>query len=412
MNKEISMKIKISIIYPADPMGSKVGGAETFIKGFIKYAPEYFDIEYIGITGDPKCAAGKWAAARLGNKNFRILPLLYEKDENRKTIIPLALRFVLKLKYSKIDFCNRIILFNRIEPAFLFRKTALPKILVVHNDIEKQIMGSGSEVLWSKFPWLYFTFEKSIFKTLNKIYTVSENTMKFYIAKYAGQAGKYSFIPTWVDTDIFHPVEESKISIRDRLRSLNKALPQNAKWVLFAGRLQKQKAPFRLIDSFLEYYKKNKYSCFIMIGEGNLRKETQLYVSTSGIENSVFFMGSLEQKVIADFYRASDVFLLASDYEGMPISVLEALGSGLPVVSTNAGEVKRVVKNNYSGEVVDNLSKEAISGALNKVLNNGNIYSKENCVESISSYTPQKVLYPLYESIKNLYKGKKPAAEV
>ena len=44
------MNKKVTLIYPFDPLGQKVGGVETFIRGFIKYAPPELDIEHIGIT--------------------------------------------------------------------------------------------------------------------------------------------------------------------------------------------------------------------------------------------------------------------------------------------------------------------------------------------------------------------------
>ena len=43
-------KIVVTIIYPSDPLGQKIGGAETFLKGFIKYAPADIAIELIGIA--------------------------------------------------------------------------------------------------------------------------------------------------------------------------------------------------------------------------------------------------------------------------------------------------------------------------------------------------------------------------
>jgi len=92
----------------------------------------------------------------------------------------------------------------------------------------------------------------------------------------------------------------------------------------------------------------------------------------------------------------------------MPMCVLEALGCGLPVVSTNVGEVKKVVENDFSGEVVESVSPRIISQSIEKVLSTPNKYSKNNCIMSISQYTPQKVLKPLYETIRRLYKERCP----
>ena len=403
------MTVKISIIFPTDPLGPKVGGAEAFLKGVIKYAPEDFDIELIGISSDRiKRPPKRWIKLKLGNREFNFLPLFFEKDENKKTKIPLSLRFTLALKLSQIDASDKVLFFNKIEPAILFRKVRSPKIVVIHNDIQKQIVSEKSEVLWSKFPWLYFIFEHFIFAFTDYIYTVSNNTLEFYQSKYTEQTEKFSFLPTWADIDIFFPKNESKFSIRSNLLSLTKNVPIDEKWILFVGRLQKQKAPLRVIDTFIEYYRKDNAACLIIIGEGNLREAIESYVKKIKIENKVFLLGNMGQETLALFYRASDVLLLTSNFEGMPMCVLEALGCGLPVVSTNVGEVKRVVKNEFSGEIVESVSPECISQAIGKVLSNPNIYSKNNCIMSISQYTPQKVLKPLYETIRRLYKERCP----
>jgi len=398
-------KVEISIIYPIDPFGLKVGGAGTFIRGFIKYAPEDFDVDFIGITSNYKDRPPKkWMKLKFGNKEFVFFPLLFEKNENMYKIVPLSFRFTLALKNSQVVFFNKVLFLNRIEPAILFRKVKFPKIVVVHNDIQKWLEKGKSEVLWSRFPWLYYMFEKFIFSFLDYIYTVSKNSLKFYKSKYPGQREKFEFLPTWVDMDLFHPIEEPKVSIKNRLSSLNKSLPVENKWILFAGRLQEQKAPKRLIDTFLECYKIDEKVSFIIIGEGNLRKEVEKYVKKIGLENNISFLGAIKQEKLADFYRASDVFLLTSNFEGMPISVLEALGCGLPVVTTNVGEVNRIVRNKFSGEVVDSFSPKVICQFVKKVLNNPKIYSIGNCVDAISQYTPHMVLKPVYKNIRNLFK--------
>ena len=401
------MTVKLLIIYPTDPLGPKVGGAGTFLKGFIKNAPEDFDVAFIGISSDrKKRPPKKWVKLTLGNREFNFLPLSFEKDENKKTTIPLSLRFTLALKLSQIDVSNKVLFFNKIEPAILFRKINDPKIIIIHNDIQKQIVSEKSEVLWSKFPWLYFIFEHFIFAFTDYIYTVSNNTLEFYQSKYTEQTEKFSFLPTWADTDIFFPKNESKFSIRSNLLSLSKNLPINEKWILFVGRLQEQKAPLRVIDTFMEYYRKDNAACLIIIGAGNLREAMVLHVKKMKMENKVFFLGNVSQETLALFYRGSDVLLLTSNFEGMPMCVLEALGCGLPVVSTNVGEVKRVVKNEFSGEVVESVSPKIISQSIEKVLSNPDIYSKDNCIKAISEYTPQKVLVPVYERIRELYKKK------
>jgi len=106
---------------------------------------------------------------------------------------------------------------------------------------------------------------------------------------------------------------------------------------------------------------------------------------------------------LAEFYRASDTFLLTSNYEGMPICVLEALACGLPVVSTDVGGVNGVVKNRISGEIVKSFSPYEISKSLKRVLENPLIYSKNNCINAISKFTPQKVLIPLFKKIRYIY---------
>jgi len=398
------LTVKLLIIYPTDPLGPKVGGAETFLKGFIKNAPEDFDIELIGISSDRKNHSPKrWIKLKLGNKEFNFLPLFFEKDENKKTRIPLSLRFTLALRLFSINISSKLLVFNRIEPAILYRGVKCPKIAIIHSDVQKQTERGGSEVLWSKLPKLYFKFEDFIITSMDHVYTVNNNTLGFYQSKYPKQKEIFSFLSTWTDTDMFCLKDEPKNSMKSNLLSLNKDLPIEEKWILFVGRLQKVKAPIRLIDTFMEYYRKDNAACLIVIGEGNLRETMVSYVKKLKIENKVFLLGNMNQETLALFYRASDVLLLTSNFEGMPICVLEALGCGLPVVSTNVGEVKRAVKNEFSGEVVESFLPEHISQSIEKVLSNPDIYSKDNCIKAISEYTPQKVLKPVYETVRRLY---------
>jgi len=398
------MNIKVAIIHPLDPFGFGIGGINTFIKGFIKYSPEYFDISFIGISSDCKARPSrKWAKLNFGDRKFDFYPLFYEKDENKKRIIPLTLRFTFYLKILKIKIHRGILLFDRIEPAIVFRKKYLPKIVIIHNDVNKRLKNE-SEVTWSKFPWLYSLYENFIMNFFNIVYTVNKNNLIYYKSKYYRQKEKFYFLPTWADTEIFYPINKKKEEIRKEILIKNKDLTITGKWILFVGRLQLQKAPLRLIETFHEYHKKNKNNYLLIIGEGNLEQKIKNYVRKLELEKSVFFIKSINQNELVKYYCASDVLLLTSNFEGMPRCVLEALSCGLPVVSTNVGEVNMVVKNDFSGEIVQSFNPFNISQAIKKVLDNPDDYSKFNCLNSISEYTPNKVLKPLYKMIEILSK--------
>jgi len=394
----------IVIIYPTDPLGPGIGGIKTFINGFIKYAPENFSIKFIGISSNnKKRPSKKWTRLSLGYKNFDFFPLFFERDENKKTLIPLSLRFTVALKFSKLKIGGKILFFNRIEPAILFRKkVGFSKVAVVHSDVINQLTKGKSDIIWNKIPWVYFMLEKYIFNFLDVIYVVNKSTLRFYQSKYQEQKEKFYSLPTWVDKKIFYPINKSKEKIRQNLITTDKRLPRLGKWILFVGRLQEEKSPILLIKTFAEYHKQDSDSYLLIIGEGNLRQKMKDYARKLGLVQSVYFIAYKSQVELAEYYRAADVLLLTSNYEAMPICVLEALGSGLPVVSTDVGEVRRIINSGFSGEVVGSVSPLNIFQAIKKVLDNPKIYSKDNCIKAVSDYTPQKVLEYVYKTIRKL----------
>lgn len=399
------MKIRVSIIYPNDPHYPKVGGVAVLIKGFIKYAPEDFDIEIIGTSSDPAARPLKhWTALNIEGKAVRYVPLLYEIDENNKARIPLSLRFTAALTAFRADYSRRLLFFNSIEPSILFVRMKNPQVLIIHNDIEKQVLRGEGEVLWGKIPWFYFQFEKRIMASVDRVYSESGNSIRFYHSRYSSIKDKFAFLPTWVDAGIFHPTADPKLSLRKKICSRGGPMPMEAKWILFTGRLQTQKNPIRMINVFAEYHKKDPQSILVLVGGGNMQPDVERRAHELGLRSKVFIVPGKQQAELVDYYRASDVFLLASNYEGMSVSVLEALSCGLPVVATEAGEVKRVIRKAFSGEVADGFSPEAIAQCLDAVLNNPEVYTSQNCLEAVSEYTAERVLAPLYEAMRKLYR--------
>ena len=104
---------------------------------------------------------------------------------------------------------------------------------------------------------------------------------------------------------------------------------------------------------------------------------------------------------IADVLRGADVFALSSSYEGMPMALLEALGSGLPVVTTDVGEVRKVVLPTC-GEVVTEHAEQPLAEALLRTLQRLPALRGEPCVDAIRPFTPANVLGAVYENYRRL----------
>jgi len=393
---------KIVIVYPMDPLGSKIGGVETFLKGFIGYAPDDFHFRFIGITSDRRVLPLRKAQTlAFGTKRFEFFPVFEKKDENRRDLIPLSFRFTLALLRFRVRTGPGVLFFNRIEPSLAFRRRENPKIGFIHSDIPRQLTAGATDILWSRWPRGYALFENAVFKHLDTVFTNNRNTLNHYVRRYPWEKDKFIHIPTWVDPEVFSPASEPKHSTRAALRSTYPFLPPDEPWIIFAGRLQKVKDPFLAIDGFLDFRQRHRSGVLIVIGEGNLKAAMIERIRRRQMEDKIFLFGEMVQKELAAFYRASDVLISTSRYEGGPRSVLEALGSGTPVVTTDVGEVRRVVKNGFSGEIVDGRSS-SIGEAIVRIINRPEAYSAARCLESVEDLTPRKVLHPVYEKIREL----------
>ncbi len=395
--------IKPLIVYPMDPLGDKIGGIQTFIKNFIKYAPDDFEIEFIGVASDKDQPVGKWQQIIAFGKKVDFLPVLYVKDENVRTKIPLSLKFTLALfRYKKlISPDNRILIYHRIEPALVLPNVLARKVLFIHGSTTDLLYNEHTEAKWRCFPRLYFQMEKKLISRMDKVFVVRQDVVEFYQKNYPFMADRFSFLPTWVDEQTFFPYETS-LKPKHKLAFLKDTnLPADSKLILFVGRLEGIKDPLLLIDSFSHANSSAPETILLIVGKGALRNKMEDRIAQHGLKDKVVFLNNLPQDKVADLMKISDVFLLTSASEGMPRSVLEALGCGLPVVTTDVGEVKRVVSNDFSGLICPERNVAVIGNAVLRVLNE-NKFTSDNCVLSIQDYTAEKVLKQVYDTYRQL----------
>ena len=103
--------------------------------------------------------------------------------------------------------------------------------------------------------------------------------------------------------------------------------------IVTCGRLTEQKNHKLLINAFAEVQKIYPYATLKIYGEGALREELQDQINTLDLNEKVFLMGATNN--VAKALQTADLFVLSSDYEGMPNALMEAMAAGVPCVSTD-----------------------------------------------------------------------------
>jgi glycosyltransferase involved in cell wall biosynthesis len=140
--------------------------------------------------------------------------------------------------------------------------------------------------------------------------------------------------------------------------------------VLFVcvARFAPQKNHSLLLKAFAQGPASDPKAHLVLVGEGVLREQLEEQAKSLGLAGQVHFLGLRTD--IPDVLGAMDVFALSSDWEGNPLSVMEAMASGLPIVTTAAGGVADLVESGKQGLVVPLGDVQGFSGAMISLLRN------------------------------------------
>jgi glycosyltransferase involved in cell wall biosynthesis len=103
-----------------------------------------------------------------------------------------------------------------------------------------------------------------------------------------------------------------------------------------------------------------------IVGEGNQLLELKNLTSKLNIEDKVVFKGYLDHSKLAEAYQQSDIFVLPSLNEGMSNAVLEAMASGLPIITTDTGGTVELLDDN--GLIVGMQDSESIANAIMQLI--------------------------------------------
>jgi glycosyltransferase involved in cell wall biosynthesis len=136
--------------------------------------------------------------------------------------------------------------------------------------------------------------------------------------------------------------------------------------LLHVGRLSPAKDQETLLRSFAIAKTQNPDLGLWVVGGGNLQAKLESLACQIGLNGSVIFFG--EQADVSRFLAAADLFVLSSVTEGIPVSLLEALGAGVPAVVTDVGGMSEVAQLSCATVTVPPSSPAALAAAIDKMV--------------------------------------------
>lgn len=397
------MSYRLCVIHSFDPRGSKVGGLETFIRDMIGFLPDDFSFLMIGVDAIGDLEIGKVSRQSFRGKEFDFLPVLsFSDDQAREAAKSIrqsinfqfmqgllrhigSVRAVLKQQPTSVDL-------QRVEFASIVRALGIPFVQMLHGEGAPKLQ---MDSLLKSYRYLHNINEWVAIKACDRFLCVNPIITDRIRKTYPSEAHKIDTLSTWVDKRTFHP----------------RPLTQDGSFrIAFAGRLDLFKVPplmFKTIACLAQKLGPSVEFHYMGTSAPNRFAEFKL------IEDKAVLHGFKSADGVADVLANVHAGILTSEFEGMPFSVLESLGSGRPVGAIHLPQLESVIKNGVSGFLVprsndiDDMA-DRLSDAFVEIHNSqrDGRMTPVDVANEIADFRPEVQLAKCYENHRMLQNNK------
>ena len=219
----------------------------------------------------------------------------------------------------------------------------VPHITMFHTlSAVKNTIGVGEDE-----PELRIEAERDLARDCHRIIAPTDREKKNLILHYGALPEKIGVVPCGVNLERFKPV--SKGSARQHLGFGNDRI------ILFVGRIDTLKGIDKLIQA-IPHLQNIQGLKLLIIGGGEHSQheigQLQKLATNLNVQDSVTFLGLIKHEQLPYFYSAADVCVVPSYYESFGLVALESLACGTPVVATDVGNLKSVIRQGETGYVI------------------------------------------------------------
>lgn len=319
------------------------GGAQAHVFDLMNHAINKGD-ECILVVGENGELTER--AQKIGIKVY-VVPSLIREINICKDIMAIK-DLVLIIKKYKPDLLHahssKAGIIGRLAAKF----TGIPVIFTVHGWAFTEGVSKNKRII-------YLWIERLFARLCDKIICVSEYdrqlALKHKVAK------KESLIT------IHNGVSEFDISVS--------RAPQEKVVIIMVARFSPQKDYKTLLLALKDI---NSPIEVLLVGEGELLQSSKQLASELNLNEKVKFLGM--RKDVKKLLSRSDIFVLVSHYEGLPISIIEAMSAKLPIIASNVGGVSELVEDGFNGFLIKRGDYRDLNNKLNILINNKELREK------------------------------------
>lgn len=231
------------------------------------------------------------------------------------------------------------------------------------------VYGRGSDVY---LPWRFKDLiSKPMIKHADSVIALTDD-MKRAIQRIHDR--EVFVIPNGINLERFESLSKERMRKRLHIRD-------DENICIFVGSLRPVKGAIYLIEAMKIIADKNTNTRLFIVGDGEERKYLENRSRDLNIDRYVNFVGQVPNEEVPWYMVSGDIFILPSLSEGFPVAVLEAMASGLPVISTNLGALHEFVKDGKNGFLAEPKNPEQIADKILMLLEDDELrerMSKEN----------------------------------
>lgn len=154
--------------------------------------------------------------------------------------------------------------------------------------------------------------------------------------------------------------------------------------ILFVGRLSDEKGVNVLLESLALLKSQNIEFRLTVLGDGPSRRDIERQINQLQLDGLVELLGYVDQTTIREFLSETDIFILPSFAEGIPVSLMEAMAIGVPVISTHVGGISELIIDNYTGLLCYPSDSVGLANSIRKYLSDQGF--KEKIVEQARAH--------------------------